>query len=516
MEMRLWYIIVSITISVVSFVLVLMLMGMDLAVQLGFVLALIPAITYLCLREKKLSCTPEVLMNEAPTVIGMVSTALVSNGSFDYAIRDISENGPKNISVLFKRVVMNADCRVVSDITSGIRDFLSSLPKEASPFRRAMDIMINAFESSDKEERKGMMRDAESIVLAGLKQIGETYSSKLSSPCMLIFGLGVMVPMIMISILPMLTISGNFAGMIFDSGTVSLITLVFVPVVVAVVIISMREKNPFLTSSDEKNEFIYAVPLVLAVPLFLYQIKVGSETDIAIIRSAVSVGILSLVLLIPKMVKERNRIKMDEMLKDSLFDLGNRLMMSENFETSLKKSFAARTDCEKLFESVSREMTLSRGDIEKGLHRVLDPISSRMARVYCDIYRSSVRDNRDAGRFAVSVAHQLQDQNGVIKSIENKLKSMLDMMTGTSAVFAPVILGMSIVMLDPLSQIAGITELEDVSIILAVYLIELSVLIAALSSNLMCRGGMTDTICRFNVMMSISLMVFSLCSSITL
>lgn len=228
------------------------------------------------------------------------------------------------------------------------------------------------------------------------------------------------------------------------------------------------------------------------------------------------VGILSLMLLIPKMVKERNRIKMEEMLKDSLFDLGNRLMMGENFEISLKKSFAARTDCEKLYESVSREMILSRGDIEKGLHRVIDPISSRMASVYCDICRSSARDNRDAGRFAVSVAHQLQDQNSVIKNIENKLKSMLDMMTGTSAVFAPVILGMSIVMLDPLSQIAGITELEDVSIILTLYLIELSVLIAALSSNLMCRGGMTDMICRFNVMMPVSLIVFSLCSSITL
>lgn len=246
MEMRSRCMIVSIAVSAVSFASILMSMGIDLAVQLGFVLVLIPAITYFCLREKKLSCTPEVLMNEAPTVIGMISTALVSNGSFDHAIRGISENGPKNISAMFKRVVMNADCRAVSDITSGIREFLSSLPKEASSFRRAMDIMINAFESSDKEERKGMMKDAEGIVLAGLKQIGEAYSSKLSSPCMLIFGLGVMVPMIMVSILPMLSISGNFAGAIFDSEAVSFITLILVPAVVAVVIISMREKNRFL------------------------------------------------------------------------------------------------------------------------------------------------------------------------------------------------------------------------------------------------------------------------------
>ena len=516
MKKRVQYTIASVIISVLSFVLIFKFMGKDLAIQLGLVLILIPGAVYFQFKERKLSCSPEILMNEAPTIIGMMSTTLMSSSSLDSAIRDISDNGPKNISEIFKKIVMDADCRAMPDISSGVKDFLSSLPKEISSFRRAVDIMITAFESSNIEERKGMMKDAENIVLTGLKQMGESYSSKLSSPCMLIFGLGVMVPMILVSILPMLSISSNYGASIFDSKMISFITLICVPAIVAVIIISMKGKNPFFELSKGMKGLVYVIPLLSAIPLFIYQMSKGVEMDIAIICSAVPVGLFSFVLMVPEVLKERKRIKMEEMLKDSLFELGNRLLMGENFEVALERSFATRTDCTILSESVLREITISRGDIEGGLHKVLDPISLKMAEMYCDIYRSSVKDVRDGGRLAGSIAHQLQDQNGVRKSIENKLKSMLDMMTGTSAIFAPIILGMSVVMLDPLSQIAGITGLENVSVILAVYLIELSALIAFLSSNLICKGGIMDIVYRFNLMMPAALIVFYVCSSITL
>ena len=48
-------------------------------------------------------------------------------------------------------------------------------------------------------------------------------------------------------------------------------------------------------------------------------------------------------------------------------------------------------------------------------------ISDKMTGHYCDIYRASLKDVRNAGKLATSVAHQIQDQNGVRKDIENKL-----------------------------------------------------------------------------------------------
>ena len=133
--------------------------------------------------KKALKCPPEVMMNETPSVIGMMSVTLSSGGSFDTAVREIAKNGPKNFSELFTKIVLDADCRAISDIRTAVMGVVSSFPKEMSPFKRAMQIVVTAFDSAGPKERNDMMKDAENIVLEGLKNIGEGYSSSLNTPC---------------------------------------------------------------------------------------------------------------------------------------------------------------------------------------------------------------------------------------------------------------------------------------------------------------------------------------------
>ena len=70
--------------------------------------------------SKRPKLHPEAIMNEAPSVIGMMSVTLSSGGSFDRAIREIAKSGPENISKIFGRIVLDADCRVVCDIKKEI------------------------------------------------------------------------------------------------------------------------------------------------------------------------------------------------------------------------------------------------------------------------------------------------------------------------------------------------------------------------------------------------------------
>ena len=159
--------------------------------------------------------------------------------------------------------------------------------------------------------------------------------------------------------------------------------------------------------------------------------------------------------ILPSVMKEKERAKVEEALKDTLFELGNRLSMGENFETAAKKALTSRTECESVCCKLERELILCRGDIESAVFSTLSPISIEMANHYCEICKASKRDVRNAGKLATGIAHQVQDQNTVRKGIENKLKSTTDMMAGTSALFAPIILGMSIVMLGPITEITG-------------------------------------------------------------
>lgn len=455
-------------------------------------------------------------MNEAPSVIGILSVDLSSGRSFETAIRDAAKNGPKNIAALFSKVMTDADCRISHDIKAGVFDILSKLPKELSSFRRAMHTAIAAFESNDKKESESMMKEAEECVLQGLKNVGEGYSSRLTTPCMIVFALGIMVPMILISVLPMLSLGGKFSVSGIDSGLITVMTLVVIPAVIGVIILSMKGKNPFFSVRMDPKEFIHLLPLLSAIPIYLALVRYGLSDSDAIIFSAVAAGIFAVILMVPSIMKGQKRIKAENMLKDALFDIGNRLSARENFDNAVCNSFATRKDCSWLSEAIEREMDLCRGDVASALRTVLSPLSEMMCGFYCEIYEASKRDIRTAGKLALSIARQLQDQDQIRKGIEHKLKSMLDMMTGTASVFAPIILGMTVVMMVPISEITGTVFFADISSILVIYLIELSALIAILSSNLMSKGGMMDIQCRFCAMMPIALIVFRFCSSITL
>ena len=278
---------------------------------------------------------PYKLMNEAPTVIGMMSVVLSSGGSFEMAVRDVSENGPVLMRTLFNDITMDADCREEPDIKENINRMLVTLPAEAAPFRRSMSLMMAASESLDLNERRSMMRDAESIVLKGLKEIGDAYSSSLSSPCTLIFGLGIMLPMILISILPMLNLGGQFAVKALDSNVITMVILVFIPAVVASMIVFMRRKNPFIISESSMSDITYLLPMLLTIPLFMIFERNGVERADSIAYSCIVSGVLSSMVMMRKINSESKRRRDEALLMDAMFELGNRLSMGDNFDIAL-------------------------------------------------------------------------------------------------------------------------------------------------------------------------------------
>ena len=85
------------------------------------------------------------------------------------------------------------------------------------------------------------------------------------------------------------------------------------------------------------------------------------------------------------------------------------------------------------------------------------------------------------------------------------------MMTGTAVLFAPLVLGMSVSMLGPLSEIAGYREVGDTGAVLSVYLVELCALIAVLTSDLGGRSGIREIVWRFSTMAPVALVVFRIC-----
>ena len=478
-----------------------------LYVPLAFI---IPVVTYAVSVEHKKD-DPRKLMNESPTVVGMMASVIISEGPLDTAVRYVSENGPPIVKRMFRKVVRESDLRM-SDMKEGLIAAVGNIHNDASPFKRSMHMLISSSETTDIGEKKRMIGDAENITLAGLKEMGDVYSSSLNNPCMMIFGLGVMIPMILMSVMPMLSMGGMFSVAALNTVTIGFLTLVVIPAVVSLVIVSIISNNPFheeKTSADNTFAMLFS-----AVPIFVVLYFFTNDPAVSLIISMVAAGMLTFAMTFKSVSEERVIRKTEMSLYHVFFELGNRLLSGNNFEVSMINALGTRKECVGLSDKFGRCVRLFRGDIVRSLEIVLKGYSEEIVDGYIRVYEASCKDTRDSGRLSVSIGHQMQDRMQVKRNIRNKLKSITDMMTGTSVFFAPLIMGMSIVLLKPMASISGMAMDGNVMFILAVYLIELALLLSILTSYLNNNGDLNSVVNRFSIMMPAGLVVFALFSGL--
>lgn len=459
---------------------------------------------------------PRRLMNEGPTVVGLITSVIESGGSIDGAVRTVAEEGPPISRALFAEAVRRADTKGARSVTEALSSALSDLPESAAGYRQAVLLCVSAAESVDDRERLRILTEASDVALDAVRIMGERYAAGLSTPCMTVFGLGIMAPMILMSILPMMSIGTAFGSMPLDSGMILAATLFLIPAAILALSYWIRTSNPFLSASPGLEGLACGLPLILAVPLYFVMSSLGRGPEEALLYSVAPCAVGCVMLLYDGRRRDAARRRSENGLRDCVFELGNSLLGGENFEKVAVETISARPECRDVGTALSRELDLCRGDVGSAISRAVSPVSQEVSRTLCDIHRCSAKDTEDAGRLAIAVGRQFQNSGNVRKELDLRLKGMTDMMVGTAMLFAPMVLGMSVSMLGPLSEVSGYAGMEGTEAALAVYLVELCALIAILTSSLGGGDGARGVLWRFCTMVPVALVVFMVCTGISL
>ncbi len=456
------------------------------------------------------------LVKEGPTVVGMLTASLESGGSIDTAVRELAEDGPKISARIFTDAVRSADSRSSASVTEALTEAVSELPEQAAGYKHSVLLCIAASESPGGEEGRRLLTEASDIALDSVRSMGESYSASLTLPCTTVFGLGIVLPMILMSIVPMLGIGGLFASSPVDGAMMALITLVLVPSAILVMTIWIRRSNPFASemrlSDVPKNVLI----LLTAVPIAVLPMMIGLEPYKAVVSAMVISCLLCSISMSRDIYAERKRESCAQGLRDSVFEIGNRMAAGCTFEKACLESMSSRPECEEAAESLKRKLDLCRGDAERALELSIGEYSDDVLRAYIDIRRCSEDSTEDAGRLAITLGRQFHNIDAVETGLGTRLKGMTDTMAGTAMLFAPLVLGMSVSMLEPLSELSGYQPVGDSCLMLTVYLIELCALIALLTSCLKADSGVGRMVRMFCLMTPIAVMVFDICCAIGL
>jgi len=381
-------------------------------------------------------------------------------------------------------------------------------------FKRSIRLIVSAAGSPDGDERRRTLKDAEDTSLEGLREMGNEYGASLNNPCMMIFGIGIMVPMVLMSILPMASVGGWFAASFLNQEVISFITLIAVPAVIAAVTLSISSSNPFMETSGSCSR-MRLLPLAAAVPIFVLSYVLSDRLETSLIVSAAIAGAAVFVSLRPVISADRERSRTADGMCDSLFSLGGYLGSGQSFATDVVRRLRERKDTQRPASAMNGLMMISRGDTLSVIGEVLPKYSNEAADMYSKVCSASQKNVRDAGKLAVSLGYQMQDRVSVKRGIDSKLKSMKDMMTWTAALFAPIVMGLSIVLLKPLSSVTGSSP-DGVAAILCVYLLELTFLISMLTTYLGNRKSAAHIFCTFGMIMPVAMIVFAAVSGISI
>ena len=302
----------------------------------------------------------------------------------------------------------------------------------------------------------------------------------------------------------------------FDQDTIRMVILFIVPLCMIAVILSIKDKNPFMGEEGDWKDLWKVMPFIIVFPTAIMLVLAGFDVREVIVFSVI-IGSAAVYISVNGVVrKEKDRVKVEKGIRNCLFDLGNRMVTGENFDSALVSALSVRKECAKPAESLAREYILCRGDIASAIRMCISSYSKDMADILCRILMASERDVRDAGRMATAIAHQLQNEDLVRNDMTNKLRSMIDMMNGTAAVFAPLILGMSIMMMSPLAQMSDMADAGSAFVTVSIYIVELAAIISMFTSLLSDKFRVVNVIHRFATVLPVAMIILFVCSSIVI
>ena len=361
--------------------------------------------------------------------------------------------------------------------------------------------LITASCEGTEEGRRMALDRASSSLVSGARRRIEDYALGLSFPSMMLFSIGVLLPLMVGSFLPMLSwdmwAGAEGVGMTAPVGapegvilkTVLLMNIVF-PFVALLIAIDASSRRPISSggeiSSSRSPTAIGFVPLgalacaILGV-LVSHTMLDGTEQLVGLILSATTPPALLLVALGGKNIEPQGRGK-GAHAEDALFSIGARMVEGENFESAVRRTM---DHSDAVWYDYAASMSLGaripdhtpgeavRTDAPTGSDRS----SYEAARV---VMSAASKDEVQAGVLAMDLSRYIRDISDLELTLRRRLRPTVSMMRFTTHALAPVMLGVTYAIYLSLASIGGGSQLEPgvFFMVLGVFLAEINAVVA--------------------------------------
>lgn len=375
----------------------------------------------------------------------------------------------------FRRELRRCIWDVVMARHAGFEEALQTLgdrfARYCNEFKTSMDALVTASCESTPEGLRRALDRANEAMVSGAKRRIEEYVLSLSTPSMVMFGVGILLPLMVGSFLPMLSWDlwstgdgvrevGVPGGLAVTLETVLVMNVLF-PAIALFVALSISSRHPFRGSRSgiSENRRWHLLAAILSVSSAGVAASVlmldGLLEAFGVLWSATAPA--AVVLATMDSADGQSRLS-GPALESALFRTGARMAEGKNFEKAFAESAAEAMG---LPGTVLRRLCLS-CLMPAGREEVREPfIASQGDARNCVealevVRKASTKDEPGAGVLAMDLAAYLKDLSDLDATLRLRLRPMVSMMRVTAYALAPVVLGVTFAMYLSLASIAGV------------------------------------------------------------
>lgn len=399
------------------------------------------------------------LLRASPEMANLMIMSLRHEPSLSKAIRFASTKD-NAFSHELRRCVWTVVMGKHSSFEESLQEVGERWSKYCDELKASLHSMVTASCESTADGKRRALDRANQAIISGAKRRIEDYALSLSTPSMIMFGLGILLPLMVGSFLPMLSWDIWSLGSGADSSaamglspavvqTVFIMNVLFPAIGILVALNSVtrhpleRERMNNGNAPPSRIKVAAVICASIALVAFCVLELDGIIRSLAILVAAVAPGSLFLIAT-GRSSGDRHASPSNVQVEDTLFRTGARMLEGENFESALNKASQGASDAgSRTTRMLSFRSLISGEAFDRSPAWAPCSGGSNALEGFRVVREAATKDELAAGLLAMDIASYLKDLRDLESTLKSRLKPTISMMRMTSYALGPVVLGIT-------------------------------------------------------------------------
>ncbi len=388
---------------------------------------------------------------EAPTLVGYLTMAMKITPNLERATSFAGEQLEGQMGQELREKISESHMRLYSGADEALSKFSMHWKQACPELERSIYLIRSSTNERTKASRTRTLDRALQLVLQGARERMRDFASSISLPTLMIYSMGILLPLVFVVILPVLSVINIQVGL----AHLVLIYCIILPVIVYMLSNQVLSKRPATlqppkipSEANNVRALVFAVALSLPLPMLSLALRAPPDTSALAVLWGGVLGIATYIYLTSARAFRRREeiVQMEGEFCDALVQLGNRVSEGRPAEDALEH--VAGTMREGKLGHVFKEASANVRLGGMGLRAALfDEGRGALRFVHSSMIRGTLkmlvdlieRSTRAAGEAILQTAEHLRELKEVEAEIRRSMGEVVTSMRSVALFFAPLV-----------------------------------------------------------------------------